>query len=946
MTKQVNFESQERVDLGDMAVVTGYAADELRKLVRYLVTGEGNARIVRGFLVEPENSGVSPRVKVRMNFGGAELGTFAGALGLPGNIFDFGQLAGGHDAQGALDGAAQLLLDFTGQPAAVYDVKIRATFLAGATDNRAFWNASTNAEFVKTAQTRLLPQWELAFSGHADPDWVLIGTVSWGGATVSTSDITDARDLALEGRPRADPSAAVRWSHADQAESNAALVRDFDRGVDRAGAAGVSSLWAGFRALARQVQDIKGGRELDGRIDWYSRVFPPAGGGLDPQQTKTLRTLETVTFTVGEALDQGDFNGVSGIRDCFAYIAANSAALPRRIRILVKNRRTIIETGVPTYGWSAPVVIADHDIVLQAVGNGFRNSVTNAPVSGSPTGLCDLVPTITGSQVMLTLTNGSLEIEDFYVHGMPATAGVFSLGVESSFRARRCFLQMPGSFDSTTTGYVLRCSHQNLRLSECSIAGVLWIGGRPTPSASSHETRGIIRNCAIFGYLNARLHDWSGASAADRWLFADGLVIEDSILGDFTLSNPREGGNIDLTGASNVTIRNCKCLVNGDQDFIGLSHAQIFAATFVPSSGIKIEKNVFQMWRSSTHAAYAGAAVLEGTGWAVKSIAVRNFGTVTSASQLPTGIVIRHNTFLTRGFVSSPDAGAVAVFDSRNSWVHDNEITEWTEPNAGGATQYLIAVISSASGIANSAGQHIWVTDNFVGQFVTTQAVAQQWGGAGGKLCCIGVSGVLYGRVSGNVVSAAAETGGILDPTTDLAPAALQVINCSCLDVVGNRLLFWRSGSNPLISTCAGISGLIIQVRLIDNVFLACGGLNFTRFGTTAVNGLVIRGNEFYVGTAASQFSGAVDLSGSTPVNNLHVQHNSWDYDGSGGTQLAVHVGPATQFSTFGNYFRKGIIQHATLGGTASVTSFGYGLLAGQAFPNDSFNFLDSPGYT
>lgn len=944
MTAQVRFDSQERVDLPDMQAVSLFSADEIRKTIRHFLTGDATARILRGFQVLPENDGVSPRVVVSLNT--TPVGAFTGALAQGGSVFDFGQLGGGHDAVGALEGPAQLLVDFTGQPVAAYQVKIRAAVVDGRSDNRAFWNASSNAEFVRTTPTRSLLQWEIAISGHSDADWILIATVNWGGAAVASADITDERAFALEGAPGTG-TAAQRWSHADQPSAGSTGVGDFDRGADRAAlAVSVSDLWSAWRALARQVQDLKGGRDSDLRYDWFSRVFAPAGGGLPAEQTKSLRTIEAITFSVADgATDQADFNGSTALYDCFAYIAANSAALPKRIRIVVKNRVANSSSG-PIFAWSAPVTITGHDVQLRCFGSGFRTPLSGSSAIPSGAAIVSL-SAITAGQVALTVNAGSLDIEDVVVTNAATSIGIFALDTASYFRARRCLwgnTGLTGNIDASVTGFAVRCSHQNLLIDECTIGGVLWLGGRPVPSGTTMTARGLVRRSLVTGYINARHDEWSGSNSNDKWLFAMGLVIEDSTIADPTnAGTPRQGGVIDLTGASDIEIRNCTLLNSGNQDFVCMSHAQLNAGVYQASSRIRIGDNQFSCLRQSSHAAYASPGLLEGTGWCVKAIAVRNFGAVSSTAQVPTEIVVEGNVFDGGGVTSAPDAGAVALFDARGCRVARNSVINWAEPNAGSGAQYLIAALSTTSGLLHSSGQNIWIASNFVGRFARAQVTPRQWGGSGGLLCCIAVTGVASGKVTDNIISAGHEAsfGGKIDPVPDLFPAALQVQNCANLDVERNQFLLWRSGI-PTNSTCTGIGGTINQVKFTANQWSACGGFNFVAIdpGTLQVRGLSLRGNEFYVGHTGSQFSGAFSVALASFVNDLHLQNNHWDYDNSGGAKPCFQVGPAVQFSLCGNYFYGGIVQHDTLGGSPSATSFGYGLLSGQSAPNDSFNFV------
>ena len=188
---QVRWESQQRVDAPDLSAMVELAAQARRRGHRDLFAGGLDTPLVmRGFRVQAEDPGVSPRVLIVQSEGGVQ-GAFVSAL-TDGVVFDFGTVGG--------TGAAQRLLDFTGQPAATYKVKVRDRLIATQSDNRAFWNPSSNMEFVKVTNTRNNPEWEVALSGHGDADWVLLAEVVWGGATVDTVDIADKRNLAFERR--------------------------------------------------------------------------------------------------------------------------------------------------------------------------------------------------------------------------------------------------------------------------------------------------------------------------------------------------------------------------------------------------------------------------------------------------------------------------------------------------------------------------------------------------------------------------------------------------------------------------------------------------------------------------------------------------------------------------------------------------------------------------
>jgi len=470
------------------------------------------------------------RVLVRMNLGGSGYSAALGAVD-QGGVLDWGQLAGDRDGAGNLEGSAQNVIDFAGQPAATYAVKMRMAFADGVVDNRAFWNPTTNAEYVKATATRVLPQWQIALN-PAGLEWMPLGAVVWNGADITTTEVSDTRMRPIEGAP--DPAAgdaAQRWSAAAQ-ETAAFGVGDFDRSTDRGAAPGASGVWEILRALGRQIQDLKGGRDSDGRVDWFSRPgAPPGFYAADPATTKakSLRTLDTVSFTISDgATDQGDFNGLTAFDDCMQFIEANQDSLPYRIEIVFKDRRpnpvyagyvpptwvpavnreaghTLADTiDVPRWKWITPVLIYNKDIrISQAAGNALPGNqldltswklqspvdiigVIFKPLRG--TGSVDLssVPNGTTTPMLRLYGESKLTITDveFADFAEPATMSLFDCGVETQVHMRNVACRpMPLGYAGASpsgvaaTGFSLRASHQGLMLDHCEFGGNCWLGG-------------------------------------------------------------------------------------------------------------------------------------------------------------------------------------------------------------------------------------------------------------------------------------------------------------------------------------------------------------------------------------------------------------------------------------------------------------------------------------
>ncbi len=368
--KIVRYTSQERVDLPDITAMSFLVLGEFRRTIRSLLQGPGavppapDARVVRGFAVTPAGP-PDTTVTVTMDpGGGAAVGVAISAENL-GAVTDHGQLVGGRDSAGALEGQALQVLDFTGQPADTYTIEMRAVNLdssTGENDNRAFWNPATNAEFIAEIDTRFLPQWEAQFTTTpvAGDEWITLATVVWDTVSIDGGDITDLRALLFEG--------STPFFAATQAAY--AALPDFDRGVARA-TTGVNEVYPVLRALGRQIADLKG-QDSVGQFNWFNRTYgPPDLGAALGIQTKSLRTVDTVMFTVGDgATSFGDFNGATGLEDCLQHIEDLGSNAPNSIEIVCKSRSSAVPTPFTWPVTTAHAMNASVDrLVIDFLGN-------------------------------------------------------------------------------------------------------------------------------------------------------------------------------------------------------------------------------------------------------------------------------------------------------------------------------------------------------------------------------------------------------------------------------------------------------------------------------------------------------------------------------------------------------------------------------------------------
>lgn len=360
----VKWSPQERVDLPDLAATSFLAIGEFRRTIREALIGGDENRVLRGFEVEA-SAVPDALITVKLN----DAGTLSVAVGAEnlGNV-THGQLIGGVDDAARNEGNAQQTLDFTGQPnPATYTVQMRFVYADGANDNRAFWADATDSEFVSSADTRYLPGFELRLSGAASAEWIDLASVVWGGSTITAGNITDLRSFAMEG--------VTPYEQTTQA--GAGGMPDFSRLATRGDTAvGINALWGVVRALGRQIQDIKG-EDDSGNWNWWGRVFKSST--LSPTDTtKTLRTLHTVTYTVGDgSTSYGDYSGVDGLDDCLDEVFNLGANAPANIRIVLKNH-----SNAP-FSFTIPTARAFDAAIdtLRIEGNGNLISCTVAAVA-------------------------------------------------------------------------------------------------------------------------------------------------------------------------------------------------------------------------------------------------------------------------------------------------------------------------------------------------------------------------------------------------------------------------------------------------------------------------------------------------------------------------------------------------------------------------------------
>jgi len=961
MTRGVRWDTDQRVDLPDVLALQDLRLQDLRRTHRHLFLGKvaDATRVIRGFSVEPEGP-PSTRVVVTMDLGASGHASFMGAEARGGGKFERGALGGGKDANDNLEGPATFTLDFAGEPNAVYEVKVRLALNQnpGITDNRAFWNPALNIEQIRVTDTRFVPHWEIAYQGHADPDWVLLAEVNWTGGTISASDITDKRDLALEGEPNATLTVADKWTHADQTETTG--VGDFDRSDDRGDPdIGMSGVWEMLRGLARQIQDIKGAREGDQRFDWYSRVHAPPAfrTGAVPKAdeiTKSLRTMDVITFTVADGLtEQGDFNGLTGFNDCLQFIEDNAAALPEKISIIIKDRNDTAGSSVQALAGTK--TIANKFIHIEARQAGLPTLSGLTPTFQAPEDTAFVAVTTPLPNAALTMTGiGGLSLKNITLTSL-AGPNLFFLDIDprSYFQAENC--QFTAFQAPNETQPQIRCGHDRLLLDRCYVKGAAFIGGRSAqPSGTDFDNyhfSGVVRNSLFEGLVRLR-HDLTLPDVATGVMaFAHGVRFEGTTFRADTSGVAYSTGQVDMRGCRSLKFDGCHFAYWGDQSCVVLGDFLV-DTSYVGSRDITFRDNLFKLSFPATHEYNAGVGGALGTGWAILCGAFNPI--VNPEEHIPHGIRIENNRFscdripfLTT--YSSSDAGCVRVYDSRNVWIDKNEVREWATPNpalVSSGKQVLFDVIASFGGAGQGGGQQTWIRGNFIGDWFSP-AAGDAWGNATSTLCVLRTALANGVFVEDNYITALGYDG-----TNSIRPNAngyyiVEVGDSISVHFRNNTYWGWRTSTPEFESTTVGLLGLFVtDITFDEDTFLLCGGANLQCGAGVALADIGIHDVRFLVGQTRTNFSNAVDFSGASSAVQVHWKNNYWDWLGSFPVKVAVNTGPVTFGSFFGNHFDDGEVHHATLGGAPSASFHGYANGAIGVGAPDGFNYLGDGAYT
>lgn len=836
----VRWGSQERVDQPDLTQVSFQTLGEFRRFMRGVLLGPGSTAkhpnyVIRGFAVEPE-SPASSRVVVKIDPGGGNPLSFAvGAENQGGGIIDHGQLIGGDDSAGNVEGNAEITLDFTGQPNATYTVEMRFVYSAGANDNRAFWNDAGNTEFIAAHDTRFLPVVELRLSGSASDEWIPLAEVTWGGSTIDAGDIADVREFAFEGSA---PYVAT-------SATGAGGIPDFDRSATR-DADGLNEVYPALRALARQIRDLKGPNE-DGEWAWFTRphelrgagsAFLPAGSGY------TLAGSRTVDFTVGDVSlsSDADFTGATALDDCLQHIEAVAPTLSatgyQRIRVLLKSGGNHIVT--------TPITIAQ-TMTLEVLGGG----------SGTGGGSRTLITP--DADWGITLSGGRLILRDLYFTPVVGNKTAPLFDVLSSIDAYNCYFggdQSPAAWSGTWT---IDADATGSRFERCAFAGAA-VTTYAKFGSGDPKMPCVFEQCT---FADSVFSASAGTAqvAADRILMR-GITATQAVLHGAN-STPVEA-MFDLRGSQDSAVegllvdydkRLVACVLGGRQ---GSSHTK----------NLHIGRSRFRTTGQAAPAAGAGEGGALGTGWAISirdSFSIQN-------DPVAEGITVDRCRFEMAGL---NDAGSVQLIDSpgfsisrckfevgvsaglTNVWIEDSSNVPFDNINEGSI--YGCAFWAGQSGALGGATFRHVLLDN---------ASAVRIRDCG-----------FYGEdMLGNAVTGyGAESGGVVFLSSN------AVSNDGCYEIVIDGCKFRRW---PLTGTDDGhaircLEDDLGQIQITGCQFTRCDGYSID-FTDAAVNrSITIERNQWIVGTSNTERCVRFRSAG------LHLR---WDHNTVQGTVGSIRT--------------------------------------------------------
>lgn len=900
--KIVQFSPSERVDLPDATAMSWLPVGEFRRLIRTLIAGGTTSspdlgRIVKGFKVEQASS-TTIEVNFDINGDGSDLSVAVGGhefIGSDGGFFiDQGQLIGdkGIENEQESGGAATRTINFSGDPSNNYIVEMRFTLTAAESGNRAFWDPSSNTEFIDNVETRYVPGWEIrrvASPSSSGPDWIPLAIVLWTGSTIGM--ITDIRDLALEG--------VSPWSGI--AQNYTFGPGDFDRSTDRGDpTVGQNSIWGAIRALERQIMDLKG-QDENGLFNWWNRAVSPgpAGGAINASQTKSLRTLDIITFKIGNGVDDwGDFNGADGLDDCLTYIEDNRDDLPKRIKIVLRGREA--------YGTYDTVfnITSEHSFdnihleIIGDIGNLYYNQTLVQVNLGAPGIAISLMGGLVLRNIHLQMLNSG---------GGENGIDVVATGQSDDIRIENCMFEF---IDSATTEFALKVPSRMLRMTNSTFSGgTAYIGGNPYSPNEEDESiaslGGQIDSC-YFGFMSLVLRRNTVTASSSR------ATVNDQLAHNLSISNCkfRNSSSSQVTnnamvsgwGCRGLTFFNCDFEYDANHNCIQLGGAATTTIDF-PGLNTKILHCRFYH-RDANH-----TPDIIGLGWA---IVISNETIVpTTYTDVPKNFLIADCRFLGENLGTSSDGFGIWANNVGNTKVRDCTFEAGKPQDPLPAANLPCVFFSNTNPLLALLGAGL---DNTIENcqfgphksFYSNQTYF--------PISCLYQSNI---TIRGNNIYRTAYDASAPNPGTHNYSG---IVFNNCNGIISENTIqgFLTDGEDGEKGTGIwGLDGGYTQIS--NNRFIDCGGTIIDYTGSSGVvSGMMISNNYFlytkvgYNLWATISGGGAISFDGVDTSANSYIG-NRWNITEDDAvpsyTAIAIHYGNDANPMILGNCFPYGRLE-------------------------------------
>ena len=866
----VKWSPQERVDVPDITAMQTLVLGEFRRTVRGLLLGPGavpatarhDVAIVRGFKVEPQ-AVPDATIRVRLDPGTDILGFAIGAENLGASI-DFGQLVGGDDTAGITEGNASQNFDFTGQPDPVtYTLRMRFVYADGTPDNRAFWDEGIPSEFIASVDTRVLAGFELSIV-TTGAEWFDLADVVWDGVSIDAADITDLRTFLFEG--------TTPFTATTQAAYTA--LADFSRSNLR-GDNGVNEVYGVLRALGRQIADLKG-PDSSGGFNWYARAFAPidpAASGIAAEQTKSVRSVDTVTYTVGDGVGSfGDFNGASGLEQALDAIATG-ATRPRRVKIVLKagDRGAITQLVTNVYDFTAG---GGTELSLEIVAestNGAGGGVDNGRAAITFTGAG-------GAAGVFTVEN--LTLRNLQMTHTGAGNGLFT--VQKGARIHNCLLSTTATVASDMTAgiYALSISKDGgFECADTEFSGLVKVTDFAVATTDRFNRRcfGQFRDCSFSApvVLNDIIENAGTVHSQE------GLLFEGCLFSSVTYTGQR--GILDGRGSQNVTLRDCEFTLDDREiDIIHIGRLD----NDVPATNWLIENCQFNIDDTArVSAVNAGANGSDGTGWAIYFEGIATSGNL---EEYAANITIR-NCYV-EGPSTSPtnnDSGAFYLEAVKQAVIADNTIFSM---GCGDASRCeVIRIVNTTQQRRNN----ISIRGNLISKFTAGSATADIYGIS--VLTCDGL------HITDNTI-VGQDDGGTAVSMSAIS-AAIELNSVTLSSVIGNHIASFRenqpTGFGLVMERVSGTG--CEHITVVGNNFENNGGFQIDCANGTVIN-CVISDNTIDIDVAAGQGINVASTAG------MVVNGNRINMASGGGVSGIAWLGTSVDGVCVGNSVEGSVI--------------------------------------